>query len=812
MLLDGVWQLSCAARKIADLPISIPGDVHTALLAAKLIPDPYYSTNENLVQWVSGVEWTIQRTFEVTKINAFSAMMLVLEIVDTFATIFINGQEAFSTTSCFKFYRQDVYKYLHEGTNNITITFKVASKQASNRYFKMLPKSYPYSDGNNKIPFMNYIRSPQFHSGWDWGLCLVPSGIYQSIQLLPIKNFDLKEVAVTQVCEDDDIILKVDVHFNCYKRIEQTELKIEFESMTKTDTLSNYEPGEYVLHYVIPTVGLERWTTHEFGKQPLYDLKVSLDDYSITKRIGIRKLIVDTHDDDYGTTFQFVLNDRIVNAKGANYIPPDAIPSRMTYQLCYDLIKDMVDSNMNIIRIWGGGYYPTYLYDICDELGVLVWQDFMFGCAQYPTEDYFLQEVDDELHDQILRNKHHACIALWCGDNEDYIAIGWFSFTPEYKQFLKDEYKKLNQFIKSKVEQYDESRRFWPGSPSDGTFDYDGEWTNQYRGDMHYWEVWHGGQPFESFYTIMPRFCSEFGYQSYSSPPTVKTYLPEDEWNIYSNSFDSHQKNAAGNSLIANMFANYFKVPTTFIHQLYLSQVQQSIAIRMGCEYFRTRKPYTRGIIYWQINDCWPVTSWSSIEYGGRWKQLQYHARRFFDPIMPTFFEDKENKKTLALYVVNDRIEATAFTVKVEWIDFDGKIIKSWNQISHTSQSDTADIVWSIDNSEFDQKRDQGFFRVVLTEAESGRKVTNFFFATEYKNCDLRLANIKATIQKDGTGSKITLSTDKPAFFVHLESEKVKKFSDSSLLLVPGEEITVTCAEQITLEDLTIYQLAEVGR
>lgn len=853
MILDGIWQLICIARNFSNIPITIPGDVHTALLDAKLIPDPYYSTNERLVQWVSEVEWTIQRNFQVTQLSTFSAYVLVLELVDTFATVYMNGNEVLKTTSNFKFYRTDVYNYLQEGTNNITITFQVAKKKASDRFFSALPLSYPYSE-NNKIPFMNYIRSPQFHSGWDWGPCIIPSGIYKSIELIPIskKGFDIVEVSTDQLftTDSDDITLSVDVDIQCYEETsDSTEMIIRFDEYKSQMIIPKSSPGKYRFNVKFPTFGKERWNTHDYGKQPLYDLTVQVTDQILKKRIGIRKLVVDTHDDDYGTTFQFVLNDRVITAKGADFIPIDSIPSRMTYEKTYQLIKDMVESNMNIIRIWGGGYYLDYLLDICDELGVLVWQDLMFGCAQYPNTEEFHKEVEEELECQILRMKHHSSLALYCGDNEDFQAINWFSFTSEHKNWLKEEYKKFNQFQRQNVERLDPTRRFWPASPCDGTYSYEGTWQSERKGDMHYWEVWHGGQPFESFYTIKPRFCSEFGYQSYPSLPTVKTFAPENEWNIFSDSFDNHQKNAAGNVLIKNMFNHYFKEPTSFIQQLYLSQVQQSVAIRLGCEYFRTLKPYMRGIIYWQINDCWPVTSWASIEYGGRWKQLQYHSRRFFDPLMPTFYEDKnyseiinsknkikeqternkieiitqrnrnrrqngkrEETHNLYLYVVNDRPNTVQYSLNVKWYDFNGNVLDSWDT-KHSSKTDTADIVWQLDSSAFDDKREKGFFRCVLTEDSTGEQKTNFFFPTEYKYSEMKVAKIKAQVTNGPNGgTTIKLTTDLPAFFVHLESEKVRKFSDSSLLLIPGEEVVVTCDETITLDDLTIYQLAEVGK
>lgn len=826
--LDGVWNLHCSARDL-HIPITIPGDVYTALLDQKLIPDPYYSTNEKLVQWPWQNEWTMDRKFEVENISSYSAFVLQLEMVDTFTTIYINDQEAIKTTSSFKFYRVDILKHLHDGQNEIRVKFHQNHLEAKARYDKGLPNTYPYCT-NGVIPYVNYIRKPQFHAGWDWGPCIFTIGIYDHVNLYAIPNngYDLVELSADQIYEEnDEITLSVDVFVHNYVDVNvPTKLVVKFDSEEKDVTIPKNQAGDHFYNVKFSTKGKERWTIYQFGKQTHYELTASLNGQKLTKKIGIRKLIVDCHDDEYGTTFQFVLNGQIVNALGADFIPIDSIPSRMTWDKTYELFQDMVESNMNIVRIWGGGYYFDYVLEICDELGILVWQDFMFGCAQYPNDEVFHQEVADEFHDNILRMKHHACIALWCGDNEDFQAVTWYPFNKEFENWLRNEYKKFNTFCKELCTKYDPVRKWWPSSPSDGTGNYDGEWLSEKRGDLHYWEVWHGGKQFEQFYLIKPRFCSEFGFQSYPSLPIVKTFNPPDQMSIYSESFSNHQKNPAGNMLIKNMFKIYFNEPKNFIQQLYLSQVQQSVAIKQGCEYFRSLKPITRGIIYWQLNDCWPVSSWASIEYGGRWKQLQYHAKHFFDPLMPTFFENKNYKaimngkqtnedinegQKLKLFIINDRLSQVKFSVKIDWMDFEGKILQKWDDINHTSNSDTADVVWEIEPHLFNSKRREGFFRCVLT-TENGEKRTNFYFPTVYKDCNLQIAKIDTDVQKGPNGTTITLSTDKPAFYVFLEAENVRKFSDNSLCLVPGEKVVVTCPEEIKKEELTIYQLAEVGK
>jgi beta-mannosidase len=812
MTLDGVWQLSAPARGIVNLPITIPGDVHTALLAAKIIPDPYYALNEVTVQWVHTVEWTISRTFEVSKLSLFSAFVLVLELLDTFATVSINGQVALEGNNCFRYYRPNIKPYLIEGTNRIDVTFHLAQNIALERANRLLPNKYPYSDTNNKLPHMNLIRKPQFQSGWDWGPCIVPSGIYSSVKLIPIKTFDLTEVSVLQFWKSGSGVLNIEIDLHAYQQTAALPLTIVWAGKEIPLTVSAGAPGSVrISHNISIAADLERWTIHEFGGQKLYDLTVKIEDQTITKRIGIRDLVVNTDPDGSGTRFEFRVNGQPVNAKGANLIPSDSIPSRMTYASYKRLLSDMKAANMNMVRVWGGGFYAQDVYDIADELGLLVWQDLPFACAQYPPVDWFLAEVAAEFADQLRRHRHHASIAIWCGDNEDHEAIYWGDPTKAEIAFREDEYAKFNTWERHQIEPLDPTRRFWPDSPSDGTFNYTGVWQRDDAGDMHYWEVWHGGKPFESFYAIKPRFCSEFGFQSYPSLPTVKTFLPADQYNIASPSFNNHQKNDAGNNIIANMFSKYFKLPKTFTDQLYLSQVQQSLAIRMGCEFWRTTKPITRGMLYWQLNDCWPVSSWSSLEYNGRWKQLHYHAKRFFAPVLAAFQEDA-NKKVLILWLVNDRLTSLTFSGTIQWILFNGVVAHEFKIGPVTAGPDSSQNIWQISTDTFDNERLDGFFWANLSYVDgTPTQTTNWFFPARFKDSAMQPATIKATVTPNDTGSRITLTTDKPAFFVHLESDLVRVFSDSSFVLLPGKEKIVTCPEKITQGDLTVYQLNTIG-
>ncbi len=348
----------------------------------------------------------------------------------------------------------------------------------------------------------------------------------------------------------------------------------------------------------------------------------------------------------------FIVNGKAIMAKGANWIPLDAMPALHTSDRYRTLLQDAVDANMNMIRVWGGGMYEQdEFYDLCDELGLLVWQDLMFACALYPSAPDFLADVELEVRDQVKRLRDHTSLALWCGDNEVIGAIGWYPESRTNREKYVVNYDRLNRVLQQTVEAEDPTRRFWASSPCNGELDFGDAWHDDNKGDMHFWDVWHSGKSLDAYHSIKPRFCSEFGYQSWPSLPEVKTFAEPSDWNVTSPTFEQHQKNGRGNSIITEMFTRYFRFPSNFEQMLYLSQVQQALAIKTASEFWRSNKPVCRGILYWQLNDCWPVSSWSSIEYSGRWKQLHYHAKRFFAPQMATFIGDEQG---LRLHLVND--------------------------------------------------------------------------------------------------------------------------------------------------------------
>lgn len=799
MLLNGNWLLSCKQKEIENVVIRIPGDVHSALLENNLIPDPYYNTNENVSHWIHLQSWEITRDFTLdSSINPesdeYHSINLTFTYLDTLSTVYINEHEVLKTTNMYRRYSVDIKKYLKLGTNNIRIVFDSAVLEAQ-RLNETLPNPVPWAEGNNQYPNMNLIRKPQFQSGWDWGPCLVPFGIYDDVKIEPIKTGRI--LGIKHYSKSDRLV--VDIYAEIYKL---TDMPIRAKIFDLHFSFLPDKRGKQVFHIdrSIADIPHELWSTWDYGTPKLYPFTVIYDNVVITKQLGFRDLELINEPDKHGRSFQFILNGKPIYCRGGNIIPLDALPARETRERYQEMLLDAKLANMNMIRCWGGGYYmPDYFYEMCDEYGILIWQDLLFACSQYPTTDWFFKEVEGELDDTLLRIQYHPCIALWNGDNEIWTTINWSPGTVHHIDFYRHEYQKLNQFLKKQINTFDPSRTFWLASPSTGEGDYFGDFVNVTKGDSHYWEVWHGDLNFSGYTIVKPRFCSEFGFQSYPSLPVVHIFAPPGTDSIDAPAFKVHQKSANGNAKIKDMIDIYFKQPQSFVDLLYMSQVTQALAIKTAVEYWRLQKEYNTGAIFWQINDCWPVSSWSSIEYKGRWKQLMYHAKNFFEPRSIVLTKDDNE---YALFLINDLYDDVEVKYSVKWIDFHGKVL-SEDSNTATGKATDATKIWSIAASKFTFSKVDGFY---LAEVEFGsKKLRNYMFLDEIKNCNIQEPNLKYTTQKDGNTYKVHVTTENPAFYVHLESEDVRKFSDSSFVLLPDDDKTVTCESDPG--NITIYHV-----
>ncbi len=536
-----------------------------------------------------------------------------------------------------------------------------------------------------------------------------------------------------------------------------------------------------------------------------------MGDDTETRHIGLRTIEVVNREDKDGLSLEFVVNGRTIFAKGANWIPADALPQRVTRAVLDDLLTSATTAHMNMIRVWGGGRYESDdFYDLCDEKGLLVWQDFMFSCALYPSTPEFLENVRQEVRHQVKRLRSRTCLALWCGNNEDVGALTWFKESKANRDRYLVDYDRLNEgVIGATVRELDPEHLFWPSSPCGGVNDYSDCWHDDRRGDMHFWSVWHEGKPFEAYLDVKPRFCSEFGYQSFPSMSAIRTYATPDQFNVSAPVMEHHQRNVGGNTRITENMTRYFRFPEGFPNFVYLSQVQQGLAIRTAIEHFRRLRPLCMGALYWQLNDMWPVASWASLEYGGKWKVLHYMAQRFYAPLLVTGVKTKEG--TVEIWADNDTAEATAAQVRVRVLDFTGKVLKTVRFPAQLRAS-TSSRLKSFDLKEVlgsKSKPEEVFLTIDLKAGSTTMR--NELFLTEYKKCNLAKAQIGVKIRAEKQGSfLIDLESNAPAFFVTLDPDDIRgTFDDNVLTLLPGEKRTVRFTPKPSQRPLTLKTLQQ---
>lgn len=778
--LAGDYALSSPTRKI-KAKISLPGDVHTALLKAKEIPDPYFGANEQEVMWVNETAWTMERRFTASAADIDGYLTLTLENVDTFATVILNGKVVAKTGNMFVRYDFDVTGKLRAGENTLRLEFAIARDIAwerSNAHPFPIPFTTNYqSNGLPGIP-MNFIRKVACHAGWDWGICLMPIGVYGRMAIRRSRLARQDSVQVDQKHFKDRVELTIETRLHAFADGE-VELRHRLEDETVGGKV-RVTRGENVFTHRITVRNPKLWWPNGQGEQPLYTLTTTLDGEKTTRRIGLRKLEWIVEKDAIDHNFKCRINGRDITMMGANWIPADAIPSRITPAVVRDLLESAKAVNMNMLRVWGGGQYePDYFYELCDELGLLVWHDFMFSCMGYPANREFLDDVAVEITQQVRRLSHHASIALWCGDNECIGAIGWHQVTRDNRERYVANYTRLNYLLQRIVEDEDPARRFWPSSPSLGYLDFSDGWHSDTRGDTHFWQVWHEAAPFERAREVNPRFASEFGFQSFTSMNVIETFTRPEDRNPSSPVMESHQRNEGGNARILETMTRYFRFPRDFESMVFLSQVQQGLAIKTMIEYWRSTKPRCMGTLYWQINDTYPVHSWASLDYGGHWKLLHYMAKRFYLPVSVVAVPEGEQ---ILIKAINDTAARAQIGVEVRAIDVAGG-----ERMLHAGKAsvspDAASVVARVPLRKLG---DGEFLFISWTDADGKLLGENDFFPKAYKYYEPAPAKIKASWSGSDEKPVLTLTTDRPALFVTASVDVPGYFSDNALTLIPG--------------------------
>ena len=805
------WQFK-QARLSNWYPATVPGVVHTDLINNKIIEDPFFRLNERGMQWIDKEDWIYQTSFQLTpEIMERQNIDLVFKGLDTYADVYLNEKKILETNNMFREWKTDIKAELKPGENILKIYFHSPIKVDIPKW-DALPYHYEASNDQSENGGLFdkkvsvFARKAGYHYGWDWGPRLVTSGIWRPVYIEAWNDARLSDVFIRQQEVSKSrasIVGEIEV---------QSDKEIDEATLTVTDaasgrvmagkTVSLHKGNNKIsLPFIIRNPRL--WWSNGLGEQHLYDFRTALtinnetSDIQSTK-VGIRSLKIINRPDKDGKTFYVELNGVPVFAKGANYIPQDNFLPRVTPELYEKTILDAANVNMNMLRIWGGGIYENDLfYELCDRYGILVWQDFMFACSLYPAEGELLENIRQEAIDNVKRLRNHACIALWCGNNECNDA--WFNWgwqkrykaqNPEYekkiwKQFTDQYYVTLPEVVK----EYAPESFYWPSSP----FAREDGGSDDHNGDRHYWDVWHGKKPIETYNKERSRFFSEYGFQSFPEFESVKRYAPcEEDWDIYSEVMMSHQRGGMhANQLIETYLLNEYRTPKNFEAFLYMNHVLQGDAIKTAIEAHRRDMPYCMGTLFWQHNDCWPVASWASRDYYGRWKAQHYFARKAYRDILVSPITDEDG--VLNIQVVSDRLKSCNGTLQVEVMKLTGEKVNSYKR-NIKIDANSSQTVFSVPLGEAlkNTPKEDVFVHAVLLTDKGKNSYANNYFLVKQKEVNYPKAAITSSIEPIEGGFELTLNSDSFARAVFITIGDVdSSFSDNYFDILPGGSVKV---------------------
>lgn len=801
----------------------VPGVVQTDLLAAHLIPDPFYGDNESQLQWIGLTDWEYRTAFQVNAATLLHEHVdLVFEGLDTYVEVFLNERPVLTADNMFRSWRVEAKPLLKQGANTLRIVFHspvtaMIAKVKALPY--ILPSVSTANEGNEEdVATAPYTRKAPYQYGWDWGPRYITIGIWKPVYLQTwdsarIENFHIHQLKIGR----DEAELAAEVEIESSKPTSAT-LTIARDNaggaMTNVATQSvQLDEGNNQVSIPLRIVSPKLWFPAGYGAQDRYRFSASVKigktvSAQAEVKTGLRSVELRRTPDQWGKSFTFVVNGIPIFAKGANVIPFDSFPSRVTPERYRQILTAARDANMNMVREWGGGIYESDdFYDICDELGLMVWQEFMFGGDMVPGDLAFQQNVREEATQQVKRLRDHPSIVLWCGNNE--IEAGWVtwadrlsfkeSITPPQRDRVWEDYVVLfHDILKSVVEQNAESTPYWPSSPS---ANFEEPPSSEDNGDMHYWDVWHGLKPIEDYNQQNPRFMSEFGFQSFPEMRTIRSFAAPGDLSIDSEVMKSHQKNHGGNERILVYMLREYPEPRDFASFIYLSQVQQAEAIKVGAEHLRRNRPRTMGALFWQLNDCWPVASWSSVDYFGRWKALQYYARRFYgDLLISPYAHDG----AVDVYVVSDKLQATNGQLHMRLLDFSGKVLIEETQDVQIPAQSSAVYVSMNEKEILGSVNPDAAFLVFDLNVDGKRVSRNEVFFDHMRNLDLPLKPvIQSSIQPTKGGYELALQSPVLARNVYLSFGDLDiTASDNYFDLLPGEQVVVQIKSPATLQQL----------
>ena len=807
------------ARLTNWYPATVPGVVHTDLLQNKIIEDPFFRLNERGLQWIDKEDWVYETCFTLAAgMMRKENMELVFEGLDTYADVYLNDECILKADNMFRRWSIPVRQYIREENNILKVYFHSPVKIDVPKW-DALPYQYPASNDqsengglfNKKISI--FARKAGYHYGWDWGPRLVTSGIWRPVYIRAWSDLRINDVFIEQKeVGAGRAVIAGHVELDADKDMDGVLVTItdevtgrvlgEWQADLKRGT--NRVTVDFVLHKP------KLWWSNGLGEPFLYRFRTDiiaggelLD--SKTERVGIRSLKVVHQPDKDGHTFYIELNGRPVFAKGANYIPSDNFLPRVTPENYKRTILDAAGVNMNMLRVWGGGIYENdVFYDLCDEYGIMIWQDFMFACSMYPAEGALLDNIHQEAVDNVKRLRNHACIALWCGNNEcqdAWLGWGWKCEierqNKEYADKIWAQYRQqYHVTLPGVVREYAPGTFYWPSSP----FAFEGEMSGTTDGDRHYWSVWHGKAPISDYDSEKSRFFSEYGFQSFPEFESVKRYAPyPEDWDIRSEVMMSHQRGGDhANGLIETYLLNEYKKPRDFRAFLYMNHVLQGDAIKTAIESHRRQMPYNMGTLFWQHNDCWPVASWASRDYYGRWKAQHYYVRKAYDDILISSVVEGDDLK---VYAVSDRLENTSGRLQLQVCQFDGTVVHHWDKSVGISGNDSR-VCFSAPLAKLLEGANRGtvYVRVDYTD-KSGRVYHNNYCLGKQKDMDYPKVDLQTEVRSIEGGYEVTVSADKFARAVCLSvADNESVYSDNYFDVQPKSSVQVQVRTRLSAE------------
>lgn len=778
--LNGTWQLSAGHRSLESVDMQIPGTVLSGLLAAGKIKDPFYRTNEDATRALFWKDYVFTRTFDVDEeLLAQQHIVLVCEGLDTLAEISINGTFLAKTDNMHRTWKFQAKKLLHPGKNEIQIVFRSVLR---------FIEDYPY-EAHKKINYIpcgsmkgnQLLRKAHSMFGWDWGPQTIDAGIFRDIYLQGYSHARIEDIRIHQQHAKN---VSVQTSITLSESVPGQKLCVELsedgaDKPLQTKLCKTNADGVAAVDFVIENPKL--WWPNDYGDQPLYIVRTTLLDEdgtsleSITRRIGLRTLTISQEKDEWGNEFAFCVNGVKIFTRGGNYIPDDCLYTRITEKKLDYILESCRRAHFNCVRVWGGGYYPSdAFYDLCDEKGLIVWQDLMYACNVYDVTDAFAENCRQETYDNVRRLRHHASLGLWCGNNEIESAWDhWGDFQKETPYLRADYIRLFEEVLPKAVQEADGETFYWHSSPSSGGCFDNPDDAN--RGDTHYWDVWHGQKPFTDYRKYFFRFCSEFGFQSFPCAKTVNSFTLEDDRNIFSRVMESHQKNDAANGKMLYYLSENLRYPKDLTHLLYASQVLQGMAIKYGVDHWRRNRGRCMGTLYWQINDNWPAPSWSSIDYFGRWKALHYMAQKFYAPhAVSMTLEDHR----CHVYFSNESFETTEYSLTLSIRDLSGNVLETY-ETKGNSPAFSAIETAVVDICSWEDQKDDVFLEAVI-HTKDQKVLKDVETLVPYKYLNLKNPVISTEAEETNDAFILHISSDCFAPFVALDFDDADViFSDN---------------------------------